>query len=81
MVVESLSVTVGSSGSRRAVVQRQSHPDDNDRMMDEEVERRFRMPNYASVQERLPLQLNYDFPLHNFIVVTLGKYCMLIYHT
>jgi hypothetical protein len=65
-----LSVTV-ASGWRRAVEVRP--PDPDDAAAAELPQRQFRMPDYVSPQQRMPLRLNYDFPLHNFIVVTLGK--------
>jgi hypothetical protein len=66
-----LSVTV-ASGWRRAVEVRPPDPDDA-AVAVELPQRQFRMPDYVSPQQRMPLRLNYDFPLHNFIVVTLGK--------
>jgi hypothetical protein len=66
-----LSVTV-ASGWRRAVEVRPPDPDDAAAVA-ELPQRQFRMPDYVSPQQQMPLRLNYDFPLHNFIVVTLGK--------
>ncbi len=66
-----LSVTV-ASGWRRAVEVRPPDPDDAAAAV-ELPQRQFRMPDYVSPQQRMPLRLNNDFPLHNFIVVTLGK--------
>jgi hypothetical protein len=62
--MESLSVTIGS-GSRREVQLGREQDEEED-----EPQRQFRMPQYRP--QRLTLQLNYDYPLYNFIVVTLG---------
>jgi hypothetical protein len=71
--VENLSVTVGS-GSRGRNVQlgrQQQDAPEAEEEEDAEPQRQFRMPQYRA-QQRLTLQLNYDYPLYNFIVVTLG---------
>ena len=66
-----MSITIGS-GSRRNVHLGPQEPDPEEDE-DEEPARQFRMPNYHGGHQRLRLQLNYAYPLHSFIVVTLGK--------